>query len=240
MTGPGRTDAGIRGRRCGGASLPPRLACIAGMVPPCGRLFDIGCDHALIPIHLALEGRCREAYAVDRRAGPLAVAADRIRKNGASPNVMPVLADGLDGMRPMAGDAVVIAGMGGLEIIRILDRCDGIPPGTSWILQPMKSAPELRRWLREAGFSIHEERLCRDGRRIYCVILARPGGNPADAALSEEEAWAGPCILRDRPPLLREHLTGVLTRMRKAARGRPDLESATERLAGILAETADR
>ncbi len=221
--------AGTRGRRI--PTLSSRLSCIVDLVPASACVYDIGCDHALASIVLALRGRCERAFAVDRRAGPLATAADRIRRHGVGNRVMPMLADGLDGMNPDPEDTVIIAGMGGNEIARILERRPTPARGTAFVLQPMKSTAELRRWLSSAGFAIESERLCQDGRHIYAVLLARLTDGPGPVTLTPEEAWAGPCILRDRPPLFEEYLAGLLVRLRKAARTDPTLADVARNLA---------
>jgi hypothetical protein len=45
-----------------------RLGCIVELAGESDRLFDVGCDHALVPITLTLMNRCRTAYACDSRA----------------------------------------------------------------------------------------------------------------------------------------------------------------------------
>jgi len=217
-------------------ALSERLACIVELAGESDRLFDVGCDHALVPITLTLMNRCRTAYACDSRAGPLAAAASRIVRYGVADRVMPVLADGLDGMSPGDGDTVVIAGLGGNETIRILQRAAPIPSGVAWILQPMKSAAALRLFLDQQGFRIEQEALCRDGRNIHCVLRVRWIGHGTREGLTLEEAYAGPCVLRsleEGPPLpwTEAYLGGVIARLKKAARGDPALLPVAQTLA---------
>jgi tRNA (adenine22-N1)-methyltransferase len=222
------------GRKSRLPRLSSRLSCILGLVPASDTVFDIGCDHALVSIALALDNRCRQVFAVDKRVGPLAVATDRIRRYGVQSRVMPILADGLDQMMPGRQDTVVIAGMGGNEIIRILERRSIVPDEASYVLQPMKSAAELRMWMSGHAFTIEEEQLCRDGRHIYCVIRARvQTGLAATVDLSREEIQAGPCVLRDRPPLFQPYIDSLTARLRKAARTDPGLADVISNLKAL-------
>lgn len=221
----------VRGPRL--PRLSSRLACILAMVPDSETVFDIGCDHALISIALAKNNRCRQVYAVDKRVGPLSVATDRIRRYGAQSCVMPILADGLDGLLPGRQDTVVIAGMGGNEIIRILERRPAAQEDAAYVLQPMKSAAELRQWLSDHAFSIEEEQLCRDGRHIYCVIRARIQPGRTMAVLSPEEIHAGPCVLRDQPPLFQPYLDSLIGRLCKASRTDAGLLSVISSLTAL-------
>lgn len=223
-------------RPTGLPALSGRLACIVELAGESDRLYDVGCDHALVPITLTLLNRCRSAYACDSRAGPLAAAAGRIARYGVADRVMPVLADGLDGMSPQEGDTVVVAGLGGNETIRILQRAAPVPEGVVWVLQPMKSAAALRLYLNRQGFRIEREALCKDGRNIHCVLRARRSGEEAREELSLEEAYAGPCVLRalaegNPLPWTDEYLGGVVARLKKAARGDPSLLPVAQALA---------
>ena len=54
--------------------LDPRLGAIADMVPRGAVLYDIGTDHAHLPVHLIYNGIIDAAAACDIAAGPLAAA----------------------------------------------------------------------------------------------------------------------------------------------------------------------
>ena len=51
--------------------LPERLETIISMVPKCGTVADIGCDHAYVSIALVERGIAEHAIACDINAGPL-------------------------------------------------------------------------------------------------------------------------------------------------------------------------
>ena len=99
--------------------LSPRLALIAGWVPPGAKLADVGTDHAYLPVWLTLHGRVVSAIASDLRKGPL----ERARATGRTYGAEGIdfrLGDGLAFIRPDEADTIVIAGMGGENIAQIL------------------------------------------------------------------------------------------------------------------------
>lgn len=133
---------------------------------------DIGTDHALLACRLALDG-AKHVYACDIREGPLEAARRTIRQTGAA-NVTAVLSDGLEKID--YADDVIIAGMGGELIARIMSGCRFLSENTRFILQPMTKAEFLRGYLCENGFEIIEERTAYEGRRAYAVMLVKYTG----------------------------------------------------------------
>ena len=77
-------------------------------------------------------------------------------------------------------DDVVIAGMGGELIARIISGCRFLSGDTRFILQPMTKAEILRRELYRSGFEIIEERTAREGERLYTVMLVKFTGEKCD------------------------------------------------------------
>lgn len=130
---------------------------------------DIGTDHALLACRLALDG-AKFVYASDVREGPLEAARHTIEQTGVK-NVEAVLSDGLEKID--YADDVIIAGMGGELIARIISGCRFLSQNTRFILQPMTKADFLRGYLCENGFEIIEERTAYEGSRAYVVMLVK-------------------------------------------------------------------
>ena len=195
--------------------LSPRLAAIAAQVPPGARLADIGTDHAYLPVALLLEGTIPSAVASDVNRGPLDRGRETARQAGVEDRIDFRLCDGLTGLDAHQADAVVIAGMGGELIARILAQA----PWTRKVLlllQPMTAQPELRRWLGENGYRIRKETLVREGEKLY-VILAVTGGEESPFSLAE--LWAGRQKKGDYSPLRLDLLNDLLRRRRRALEG---------------------
>lgn len=153
-------------------SLGPRLGLCASFVRPGCRLADIGADHAHLSVWLACRGAVRSAIAADVREGPLGAARRTIARCGVESLVTARLSDGLRAIRPEEADDIVIAGMGGELIARIVGEAPWLcTPERHLILQPMTSAEDLRRFLLRAGFAVsREEAVCED-ERVYSAML---------------------------------------------------------------------
>lgn len=101
--------------------LSLRLSAIAGLVTRGNRLVDVGCDHGYLPVSLYLDGKIPGAIAMDVRKGPLSRAQEHISQYGLDAYIETRLSDGLEALKPGEGDTLVIAGMGGPLMERILN-----------------------------------------------------------------------------------------------------------------------
>ncbi|HHV59559.1 MAG TPA: SAM-dependent methyltransferase [Clostridiaceae bacterium] len=153
--------------------LKGRLELIARKVPVCNVAVDIGTDHAYIPIYLVKENRCKRAIASDVRPGPLKIAQKNIKENGLENKIDVRLGSGLESIDDSEIDTVVIAGMGGELIIKILqDDFEKAKKAKSLILQPMTAISDVRQWLLCNGFDIYDEELASEGKKIYTVLCS--------------------------------------------------------------------
>ncbi len=158
-------------------TLDNRLSLCASFVREGTKLADVGTDHAYLPVKLAAEGKIRCAVASDIRIGPLENARTNIIKYGVEDIVSTVLSDGLDNISPETADDIVIAGMGGELIAKIIKRTQWLYDGSRrLILQPMTRMESLRLFLYENGFLIEDEKACVSGRKCYSVMLCRYDG----------------------------------------------------------------
>ena len=161
-------------------TLDSRLGCIAEAIGSACIVADIGTDHGLLPIALLLRGQAERAVACDIRQGPLDSARRNAERYGVSDKVELVLTDGFHGVEVYSPDAVVISGMGGELIARIISEAPYLRGDVRLFLQPMTRAESLRRYLAQNGFSIAAEHLARDGKRLYSVIEAGYAGKTAE------------------------------------------------------------
>ena len=89
--------------------------------------------------------------------------------------------DGLKGVPLMTGDMVVMAGMGGLNIIDIISRAlkdNGYSciENVTFVLQPQKSNDIVRKYLAKAGFVFEDESVCYDRDIFYnCMRVVFKG-----------------------------------------------------------------
>lgn len=197
-------------------SLGGRLALCASFVRPGTALADVGTDHAYLPIWLAKKGLIRSAVASDVRPGPLRRARANIARYGGEGIVSVRLCDGLSAVAPEEAEDVVLAGMGGLMIARILGQAPWLRDGSRrLILQPMTSAEDLRAYLAQAGFAVLRERAAEEDGHVYSVMQA--------AFRPEEPARGGlyPYIgaVDASTPGNRRYLSVQMLRLEKRARG---------------------
>lgn len=166
-------------------SLDGRLSVCASLVRKGAKLADVGTDHAYLPVWLAKNGLISSAVASDVREKPLRSGAENIERFGCGDIVTTRLCSGLDAVLPDEADDIVIAGMGGELIARIIDGAPWLRDGSKrLILQPMTKEFHLRRYLCCNGYKIISETPCAHGGKHYTVILAAFTGETAAHAPS--------------------------------------------------------
>lgn len=164
-----------------------------------GRVADIGTDHAYLPIYLVGEGFSSAALACDINEGPLRSARANIASAGLSNRIETLRTDGLCGVESFCPDDVIIFGMGGELIARILSDAPWVKTrDVGLILQPMTKASVLRAWLLENGFEITGETITFE-EKYYQTIAARYTGK--HETYRECQLLVGRNNILERPPL---------------------------------------
>lgn len=218
--------------------LSPRLAAIAELIPEGSVVADVGGGHGRLAAHLVASGRSPRVIVVDRSQRELAAS---VRLPGLSLR----LGDGLAPLRPEdAVDTVIVAGLGGAAIVRILaGRPEGLPVAR-YVLQPQTEAAVLRSRLPVCGLALVDERLVEEAGRFYVVIGAVPGtgaGAKSFPGLTPEDVLAaGPCLLTRRPPELAAAWERQRVRLARIGRrgGAGDALARAERILAYLATSA--
>lgn len=141
-----------------------RLDAISEFIPPYKRIADIGCDHGYV-IKIAFDnGYIDYAYAIDNKEGPINRAKDTLKEYD---NVEYYLSDGLDKIDDKI-DCVIIAGMGGMLIIDILDKNkDKLKYIKRLIIEANKDEYRVRKYLTENGFYIFDEKIVEEDNKFY-------------------------------------------------------------------------
>ena len=201
------------GRR-GEIALDPRLSMIARMVGKCECCADIGCDHGRLGAFLLETDQCRQMELTDISEPSLKKARALIHGPGFTDRVRFTVGDGLSALEGKP-DVIVIAGMGGATIARILQADFERLHGARLVLQPNVAAPQLREALCRLGYAITDERIAQDGRRCYVIIQAEPG--KADYNL--KQLAVGPVLLERLPEELKPYAQFRLRVAKKALKG---------------------
>ncbi len=180
--------------------LTPRLKMVASLVPEAETICDIGTDHAYIALYLVKKGITKRVIAADIKEGPLMQATKNISAYGEEARVETRLSNGFEKIKSGEAQVAVIAGMGGETICEILKNDIGIE---SFVLQPQSAHRELRGFLLSNGYVIKDEKICREGRKMYTAMLVSRG-NMNSLTLPELEI--GPILIKERPPLFNDYV----------------------------------
>lgn len=187
--------------------LSNRLAAIAEMVTEGNRLVDVGCDHGYLPVYLVLNKKIPGAIAMDVRPGPLSRAQEHIRQFGLDKYIETRLSDGLEKLVPGEGDTLVIAGMGGPLMERILEQGSTVLPGFSeLILQPQSDIFHFRHYIRKAGYEIVRENIILEDGKFYPMMKAVPVTGQMQEPYAPVEVAFGRLLLKERNPVLKKYL----------------------------------
>lgn len=209
--------------------LSLRLSAIAAMVTEGNRLVDVGCDHGYLPVYLIQNHKIPGAIAADVGKGPLSRAQEHIFQYGLGEYIETRLSDGLKEIGRDEGDTLVIAGMGGPLMEKILSEGQASLVGfQELILQPQSDIGHVRHFLFEKGYKIIQEDSVQEDGKFYFIMKAVPGIQ--DPAWTVEETEFGGLLLEKRHPVLEQYLRREL-RIRK---------EILDRLSDVSSETAGK
>ena len=220
-----------------------RIDTLCALLKPVDTFADVGCDHGYCTEYMLKNGLCKRAIFSDISKGSLQKAETLLADFVADGAAIPVLGDGFFGV-PSAVDQVLIAGMGGSEMLAIItDKKYGFIP-KRFVLQPMHDAEKLRRYLVENGADIQRDFTFFDG-KFYDVIVGgkrEDGGQVFDeSSYTDAEYEFGRDNLKSYPDAftarLRKLLTGIdryLTQPNLQDASKEDLLNRKARLEGVL------
>lgn len=154
--------------------LSERLELVLSFVEPGESAADVGTDHGHVPVELVRRTIVKKAVAMDVRKGPLSRATENIALAGLADKIETRLSDGVAKLQPGEADSVVIAGMGGELIIKILENGRHMWDSVKqWVLSPQSEIFKVRRWLFENGFVIRKEDMVLEDGKFYTVMDVR-------------------------------------------------------------------
>lgn len=180
--------------------LSKRLKIIFDMVPN-SVTADIGSDHGKLMIALAQSGKVKKGFAVENKEGPFERLRSNIIRYHVNDIVTPLFSDGIkDITRDVA--TVVIAGMGGQTIVKILkDHPEKLVSVQTIIIDAHSAVPFVREEISKMGFAIAEEQIVKEDNIFYEIIKFIR----ADvAALSNEDLEFGPILRQQKSATFKE------------------------------------
>lgn len=146
-----------------------RLEIICSHIPRSEAFADVGCDHGYCARYALDKGLAERVYITDISEKCLDKAKRLMMKEIDEGRCIALVGDGIS-ILPEPCTAL-IAGMGGEEIIKILS--EKMPP--IFLLQPMKNAEKLRRFLVGRGCKITLDYTFEDG-KFYDLIAGESTG----------------------------------------------------------------
>ncbi|MCI8430233.1 MAG: SAM-dependent methyltransferase [Lachnospiraceae bacterium] len=218
--------------------LSKRMQRLASLVTEGNRLADVGTDHGYVPIALLREKRIPSAVAMDVNQGPLARAGEHIRESGLSTYIETRLSDGLLKLEAGEADTVLVAGMGGMLIRRILEgggHC--LHTVKELILQPQSDIHRVREWLYENGYQITAEDIVEEDGKYYPMMRAVHG---EERKLRQAELYYGKLDIQRSREVLYSCLQEELLRNRKVMEILKQNGQAGTRRAAEVAESIER
>ncbi len=212
-------------------SLDNRLSLCASFVRQGVCVADIGTDHAYLPIWLVANGVIDKAIACDINEGPLNSGKADVIKYGMSDKITLRLSDGLENVSEHECDDIIIAGMGGELIAKIMSQCTWAKDKSKrYILQPMTKPEKLIQYLYDNGFDIIEQKACVCDKKHYCVMLVHYVGSPKAYDLSD--LYIGKLDPKDQSSQL--YLSHTISHLKKRAISDTSLVSVINKIEGAL------
>ena len=134
---------------------------------------DVGCDHGILSLNILERNISSKVIATDISAPSLQKTKDLLNSYNLASNAEFYCVDGLP--RECKVDQILIAGMGGNEICKILSKyLSGREILPVLVLQPMRDFFKVRKMLMDFGYKIVVDKIIFD-KKFYLLLKAEPG-----------------------------------------------------------------
>lgn len=181
-----------------------RLLAVASFVDDGVYLADVGSDHALLPIYLLQTNKIKWCQAIENKSGPYVRMKAAINEAGFSSYVDCSLSDGLDELNDEV-NSIVIAGMGGLKTIEILEKHkDKLSHVDTIIVDPHRDIAKVRKHVTALGYKIVDEKMIFEDKIYYSIIKFKRSDTPIK--YNEEQYLFGPINLSKKDEVFSDFL----------------------------------
>lgn len=182
-------------------NIDNRLKRITDFIPSDSYILDVGCDHALLDIYLALNRKNVKLIASDINENPLKIAKENIKKYNLEDEITLEKADGVSKINDEV-DTVVIAGMGTSTINDIINNdLKKLKNLKKIIISSHTSSFELRENMNKKGFKIIDEAVVFDKGKYYEIIVYSNGYEK----LSKLDMKYGPIISKRKDEITKAY-----------------------------------
>lgn len=154
--------------------LSKRLEAVANFVfIKNGCIADIGTDHGYLPVYLVQSGQCSRAVAMDVKPGPLERARQHIAQNQLEQLIQVRLSNGFSALKRREADSAVIAGMGGMSVIQILENgLAQLSDIKELVIGAQSDLAKVRKFLYRHRLYIDREELVYEDGKFYPILHA--------------------------------------------------------------------
>ncbi len=181
--------------------LSIRLKAVFDAIPDtCNRMrfIDVGSDHGHLTCYALKYGGFFDSVSTDIHKDPSEKTREFLEENDLASRSTVLCTDGLDGVQLKEDDVIVMAGLGGNNIMDILRRAsestsEDILKTVTFVLQPQKTIEDLREYVFDNGFDIKDEIVCLDREIYYCILVVKFDGTKRSMSLVEK--YYGPVLL---------------------------------------------
>ncbi len=179
--------------------MTDRLTEIFNSLPSCKVFADVGCDHGYISLEMLKSNKAEKVIFSDISKNCLEKARELLseyEKNGRADGYV---SNGFDNLPTF--DLALIAGMGGEEIISIIEKAKRLPQ--KLVLQPMKNSPKVREILLKKGYKFIKDYTFKAENKFYDLMVLERG----EDFLTKEEIEFGKTNLALKPTAFLEKLS---------------------------------
>ena len=180
--------------------LSKRLKIIHDMVPK-SVVADIGSDHGKLMIALVQSGTVTKGYAVENKEGPFERLRNNLIRYHVDDKITPLFSDGIKDITRDVG-TIVIAGMGGTNIINILKaHPEKMVRVQTIIIDAHTAVPLARKEICQMGFAIADEKIVKEDGIFYEIIKFIKADK---AIISDEDLEFGPILRQEKSATFKE------------------------------------
>lgn len=140
------------------------------------RVIDVGCDHGKLGVALLECGRAKECVFLDISTDSLEKARTLSTKYGYQDRSTFIVADGAD-YNWQDDDLIVVAGMGGNEIVKVLTS-KSVPVGSVFV--PHQDANVLREFFNSRDITVSKDYVVKSKDKYYDILVVGKGEKFSD------------------------------------------------------------
>ncbi len=153
--------------------IDKRLQAILSVIPECDTLADVGTDHGLLCLLALKLGKAKRVIATDISDKSLSKAVNLLTDEGYGGCADFRCGDGFNVLSKSEADVIVVSGMGGGEIIKMITNATDF--GARLVLSPQSDVSKVREKLISSGYYIERDFMVLESGKYYDIISAVKG-----------------------------------------------------------------